>query len=145
MLSCICRRRYEYVAAYSRLIAQRGGERHVSNSWFPPLSNYSWLAVCELQHGWTPPRPRAQRASYLHSVRRTSRVRQFEYEYVKCCNHYLVLNSHLDSLLLRPPFWIFNPKPQPWASQRHAHARMYIHAHAHTLVHGKTPTHLCFW
>lgn len=34
---------------------------------------------------------------------------EYEYEYVKCCNDYLLLlpprlNSHLDSLLLRPPF-----------------------------------------
>lgn len=31
-------------------------------------------------------------------------VFEYEYEYVKCSNDYLVLNSHLDSLLLRPPF-----------------------------------------
>lgn len=42
--------------------------------------------------------------------RRGGRVCEYEYEYVKCSNDYLPLppppppNSHLDSLLLRPPF-----------------------------------------
>lgn len=51
------------------------------------------------------------------------RVFEYEYEYVKCSNDYLVLNSHLDSLLLRPPFWIFKPK----SSKHNTAAHRYTH------------------
>lgn len=114
------------------------------NSSFPPLSNYCWPAICNTEKQcWIPAWAKSQSALHLHSVyhKLWATPFEYEYEYVKFCNHYLVLNSHLDSLLLRPPFWIFNPKSQPWACQRmrarvqpREQTRAQIHLRRHVIV-----------
>lgn len=114
MLNCVCRQRYEYVAAYGRVITQRGEAcfheicRRTAVARF--LSVKLLLARRVLLQSQAPDMvpecDRARRTFNLHFVCHKLRLTQFEYEYeyVKCFNHYLVLNSHLDSLLLRPPF-----------------------------------------